>query len=251
MYLSTDHTNIDEITNDPYLLGVIIFYAEQSLVLPELVCAIIEAESGGDSHACSYEALSTTAMQARRPPKSSIDTESVCQKMRWGLMQIQGAAARRLGYDGWLSELSVPLMNLEWGIRYLSHLTDLFFKRHGYASVIAAYHSGNPRKDGDKYVNQLYVDKVSKLMDKYKSIIAERRDDALAALESQTETVTEEEADKLIQDDKAIAEYMSHTLDELKAMAAERDIEADKNWRKSSYAEALYSADLKTAEPAK
>ena len=48
MYLSTDHTNIDEITNDPYLLGLIIFYAEQSLVLPELVCAIIEAESGGD-----------------------------------------------------------------------------------------------------------------------------------------------------------------------------------------------------------
>ncbi|MCQ4765072.1 hypothetical protein [Cloacibacillus evryensis] len=88
-------------------------------------------------------------------------------------------------------------------------------------------------------------------MGKYKSIIAERRDDALAALESQTETVTEEEADKLIQDDKAIAEYMSHTLDELKAMAAERGIEADKNWRKSSYAEAIYSADLKTAETAK
>ena len=153
MYLSTDHTNIDEITNDPYLLGLIIFYAEQSLVLPELVCAIIEAESGGDSHACSYEALSTTAMQAQRPPKSSIDTESVCQKMRWGLMQIQGAAARRLGYDGWLSERSVPLMNLEWGIRYLAHLTELFFKRHGYAGVIAAYHIGNPRKVGDKYVN--------------------------------------------------------------------------------------------------
>lgn len=249
MYLSTDHKNIDEITNDPYLLGLIIFYSEQALVPPELVCAIVEAESGGDSHTCNYEALSTTAMQAQRPPKSSIDTESVCQKMRWGLMQIQGATARRLGYNGWLSELSVPLLNLEWGIRYLVHLTELFFKRHGYAGIIAAYHSGNPRKICDNYINQVYVDKVLRLMDKYKSIIAERRNDALATLESQT--VTEEEADAIIRDDKALSKYMNYTLEELKLMAAEHGIEAGKNWHKNNYAEALYSADLKSTENAK
>ena len=171
--------------------------------------------------------------------------------MRWGLMQIQGAAARRLGYDGWLPELSVPVMNLEWGLRYISHLTELFFKRHGYAGVIAAYHSGNPRRVGENYVNQVYVDKVMRLMDKYKPIIDERREEALAALESQTTTVTEEEADKLVQEDKAMAEYMSHTLEELKAMAADRCIEAEKNWRKVDYAGALCSADLKSAENAK
>ncbi len=248
MYIPQDHTTIEEVTNDPYMLGLIIFYAEQALVQPELVCGIIEAESGGDSHTCSYEALSPTAMQASRPPKSSIDTESVCQKMRWGLMQIQGATARRLGYDGWLSELSVPLMNLEWGIKYLAHLTELFYKRHGYAGVIAAYHSGNPRKVGNSYVNQVYVDKVTKLMDKYKPIIAAKHDEALSTLENQT--LTADEADAMIRDDRAMAKYMEHTLEELKAMAAERGIEAGKNWRKSNYADALYLADINSAESA-
>ncbi|WP_302795219.1 lytic transglycosylase domain-containing protein [Cloacibacillus evryensis] len=248
MYPSIGHENMDEIINDPYMLGLVIFYAEQSLVPPELVCAIIEAESMGASHACSYESLGSTAMQSPRPARCNIDTESVCQKMRWGLMQLSGATVRRLGYDLWLSELSVPVMNLEWGVKYLVHLTNQFYKRHGYAGVIAAYHSGNPRKVGTQFVNQLYVDKVLKLMARYQPIIAEKREQALAVLE--TQVLTPEEVEAAIRCDKGIGEYLSHTLEELKAMAAERGIEAAKGWKKANYAEALYSLDLDAIENA-
>lgn len=248
MYPSIGHENMDEIINDPYMLGLVIFYAEQSLVPPELVCAIIEAESMGASHACAYESLGSTSMQSPRPAKCSVDTESVCQKIRWGLMQIQGTTARRLGFDLWLPQLSVPLVNLEWGIKYLVHLTNQFYKRHGYAGVIAAYHSGNPRKIGTEYVNQLYVDKVLKLMERYRPIVAEKRDQALEVLE--TQVLTPEEAEAAIRDDKRIGEYLSHSLEELKKMAAERGVEAARGWKKNNYAEALYSLDLDAAENA-
>lgn len=248
MLYVADTTNIEEISNDPYLLGLIIYNAEQSLLPPELVVALIAAESGGDAYACSYESLAQTSMQSAKPRQCRLDTESVCQKMRWGLMQIQGATARRLGFDLWLSQLSVPLVNLEWGIKYLAHLTNQFYKRHGYAGVIAAYHSGNPRKIGTEYVNQLYVDKVLKLMERYRPIVAEKRDQALEVLE--TQVLTPEEAEAAIRDDKRIDEYLSHSLEELKKMAAERGVEAARGWKKNNYAEALYSLDLDAAENA-
>ena len=248
LYATADTANTEEITSDPYLLGLIIYKAEQAVIPPELVVAIIAAESGGVSYRCDYDALAQTAMQTTRPGGCSIDTESVCQKMRWGLMQISGAAARRLGFDLWLPQLSVPLVNLDWGIKYLVHLTNQFYKRHGYAGVVAAYHSGNPRKVGNDFVNQMYVDKVLALMDQYKPIIAQQRDRALEVLE--TQTLTPDEADAAIRDDKALNEYLSHSLEELKAMAAERGIEAAKGWKKTNYAEALYSLDLDAAENA-
>ncbi len=248
LYATADTTNIEEITGDPYLLGLIIYNAEQAVIPPELVVALIAAESGGVSYRCDYDALAQTAMQTAKPAGCSIDTESVCQKMRWGLLQISGATARRLGFDLWLPQLSVPLVNLEWGIKYLVHLTNQFYKRHGYAGVIAAYHSGNPRKVGTQFVNQLYVDKVLKLMARYQPIIAEKRDQALAVLE--TQVLTPEEVEAAIRCDKGIGEYLAHTLEELKAMAAERGIEAAKGWKKANYAEALYSLDLDAIENA-
>lgn len=248
MLYAADTANIEEITGDPYLLGLIIYNAEQAVIPPELVVAIIAAESGGVSYRCDYDALAQTAMQTAKPDGCSIDTESVCQKMRWGLLQISGATARRLGYDLWLPQLSVPLVNLEWGIKYLVHLTNQFYKRHGYAGVLAAYHSGNPRKIGEQFVNQLYVDKVLKLMERYKPIIAEKRDQALEVLE--TQVLTPEEAEAAIRDDKGIDEYLAHTLEELKKMAAERGVEAAKGWKKNNYAETLYSLDLDAAENA-
>ncbi|WP_352401913.1 lytic transglycosylase domain-containing protein [Synergistes jonesii] len=248
LYAMTDTNNIEDITGDPYLLGLIIYHSEQALLPSELVVALIAAESGGDAYACSYEPLAQTAMQSARPGQCSLDTESVCQKMRWGLMRIPGATARRLGFESWLPQLSVPLVNLEWGVKYLVHLTNQFYKRHGYAGVIAAYHSGNPRKAGAQFVNQIYVDKVLKLMERYKPIVAEKREQALEVLE--TQVLTPEEADAAIRCDKGICEYLGYTLQDLKAMAAERGIEAAKGWKKANYAEALYSLDLDAVENA-
>lgn len=238
MLYAAGTANIEEITGDPYLLGLIIYNAEQSCLPPELIVALIAAESGGDAYACAYESLAPTAMQSAKPRQCSLDTESVCQKMRWGLMQIQGAAARRLGFDLWLSQLSVPLVNLKWGVKYLAHLTNQFYKRHGYAGVIAAYHCGIPRKIGTEYVNQRYVDKVLALMERYRPVIAEKRDQALAVLKTQAPTQEEAEAAK------GIGEYLSRPLEELKKMAAERGIEPEKGWKKASYAEALYAQDV-------
>ncbi len=242
LYAMADTNNIEDITGDPYLLGLVIYRSEQALLPPELVVALIAAESGGDAYACSYESLAQTAMQSARPRQCSLDTESVCQKMRWGLMQISGAAARRLGCELWLPQLSVPLVNLEWGVKYLVHLTNQFYKRHGYAGVIAAYHSGSPRRSGGGYVNQLYVDRVLKLVEEYKPIVAEKREQALAVLE--TQLLAPEEAEAAVRADKAIDEYLSRPLEELKKMAAERGIEPEKGWKKARYAEALYALDL-------
>lgn len=242
LYATADTANTEEITGDPYLLGLIIYSAEQSILPPELMVALIAAESGGEAYACAYESLAQTSMQSAKPRQCSLDTESVCQKMRWGLMQIRGSAARRLGFDLWLSQLSVPLVNLKWGIKYLAHLTNQFYKRHGYAGVIAAYHSGNPRKVGAQFVNQLYVDKVLELMERYRPIIAEKRDQALAVLE--TQVLTPEEAEAAVCEDKEIEAYLALPIDELKKLAAERGIEPEKRWKKACYAEALYAQDL-------
>ena len=83
------------------LLGLIVSTARGAQVPPELVLGIIEAESGGDPHATRINATYPyTMMQAKRPAGCSVDMERMCQKTAWGLMQVMGATARELGFDG-------------------------------------------------------------------------------------------------------------------------------------------------------
>jgi hypothetical protein len=132
--------------------------------------------------------------QARFPSDCTLNTEILMQKTSWGLMQIMGATARSVGFDGWLPELTDAKTNVRTGTAYLALMMGRHYKRHGLPGVIAAYNAGSPRTRPDgKFVNQSYVDKVLKAMEKYKPIVEEKGEEALA------------------EHDKAIAEETSGT----------------------------------------
>lgn len=85
-------------------------------------------------------------------------TEQVMQAISWGLMQLMGANARALGYNGFLPELSDPETGLMWGMKFFKGLT----KRYDLLEdQLAAYNHGHVERDSNgRYINQVYVDDV-------------------------------------------------------------------------------------------
>lgn len=87
-------------------------------------------------------------------------TEFVQQKTSWGPMQVMGAVAREMGFNGYFPELCSPL-GLYYACKHLRRLADRFLASHGWDGVAAAYNAGSPRKGADgRWVNQGYVDKL-------------------------------------------------------------------------------------------
>ncbi|MFA6358759.1 MAG: transglycosylase SLT domain-containing protein [Candidatus Omnitrophota bacterium] len=76
----------------------------------------------------------------------------------FGLLQIMGQVARELGYQGAWSGLMEPSTNLEYGCKKLAKC----YKKYApdLDAGIAAYNSGTPRKKGEEFINQIYVDRV-------------------------------------------------------------------------------------------
>ncbi len=183
---------MDWILGNLAILGMIILAARQAQIPPEMVLAIIERESGGNPHAAKISPNYIYTMpQAKRPGMCDINTESYMQKTAWGLMQIMGATARSTGFDGWLPELIDPKINVAVGVAHLSNLMTRHYNKYGVAGVIAAYNGGAPRQRPDgKYLNQWYVDEVSKGMKKYETVIKEKEEEAVA------EVTKTEDADK-------------------------------------------------------
>ncbi len=140
-----------------------------------LVKAICMVESSFNPWAMRYE------LDDPRTPKKENDYrwlygdplkmpfhEYVSQKVGWGMMQIQGAVARELGFTGrFLSELCDPRINIEYGCKHLKG----FYRRYGnWSDAIASYNAGSPRKGQDgKYVNQKYVDSVTTYWEEYQT----------------------------------------------------------------------------------
>ena len=156
------------------LMGLIVSTARGVQAPPELVLGIIEAESGGDPHATRINATYPyTMMQAKRPAGCSVDMERMCQKTAWGLMQVMGATARELGFDGWLSELVDPETNIRLGVKFLGRKMSQYFERDGIEGVVAAYNGGAPRRRPDgKFVNQGYVDKVMEAAKRFEAVVS-------------------------------------------------------------------------------
>lgn len=90
------------------------------------------------------------------------DTEWWGQQASWGPMQVMGAVAREYGYRRPFPALCDPHVGVLWGCMHLKRLWRRFHRRHGVEGVIAAYNAGSPRKSGASWVNQGYVDKVTK-----------------------------------------------------------------------------------------
>ena len=86
-------------------------------------------------------------------------TERTGQMCSWGLMQIMGGVARQYGYAGDFPKLCDPQVNLNYG---MTHLRNFYRKYGNWPDAIASYNAGRPVKQGDTYLNQTYVDNVTK-----------------------------------------------------------------------------------------
>lgn len=124
-----------------------------------LVKAIVHTESSGNPWAYRYEPHYKYLVGSNLRV-----TEQVGQQTSWGLMQVMGAVAREHGFTGWFPELCQPALGLEYGCRHLKRYADQYGHWH---DVIASYNAGSPRKVGEQYVNQSYVDKVLRAWDQY------------------------------------------------------------------------------------
>lgn len=89
-------------------------------------------------------------------------SETISQQISWGLGQVMGGTARFMGFEGPLTSLLDPKINI--------HICCLYFAKNckKYAKLeeqIASYNSGsviyNQKKE---LINQQYVDKVLKAM---------------------------------------------------------------------------------------
>jgi len=122
--------------------------ASKYRVDPNLVKAVIKHESNWDVNASRYEThLNDTS---------------------WGLMQVLLKTAKWILNNDKLTiqDLIKPNVNIEAGTKYLGYLLG---KYPNVNDVMAAYNAGSPRRNKDgSYVNQAYVDRVSKYYAMYK-----------------------------------------------------------------------------------
>lgn len=128
---------------------------------PVLIAAFIAQESGGIPQRSRFE----PAWHFYNAPEKfaaqlgiSAETEKQLQSFSWGLMQIMGAAARDMGYAGFLNQLCDPDIGLSVSCKFLDE------KRKKYPELkdmISSYNMGTPKKTAaGLYVNQAYVDGV-------------------------------------------------------------------------------------------
>ena len=85
-----------------------------------------------------------------------------------GLMQIQEATARGLGFTGRLDRLFDPATNIDLGTRLLRQLWDRFVG--DVPAIVAAYNAGPrvvARRTAAGFPNQRYVDDVLGLAERY------------------------------------------------------------------------------------
>lgn len=88
----------------------------------------------------------------------------------WGLMQLLLATARGVLGNNTLTttQLINPRVNIEAGTKFISQNLNRFGNMR---DAIAAYNAGSPRLNAQgKYVNQDYVDKVTKNYEMYKKL---------------------------------------------------------------------------------
>jgi hypothetical protein len=136
---------------------------------PEIILGIVKQESAFNPWAIRHEPnfrwlLGDDPSEAEFSylfTQGRSDTEKVCQKTSWGLMQIMGSRGREFFLKGYLTYLLDPVINISIGISILSLLAVQY--PGSTDDIISAYNQGSPRKnDNGAYLNQSYVDKVNK-----------------------------------------------------------------------------------------
>ena len=133
-----------------------------------LILAIIEVESGFDSGAIrteknyKYVLVGEKIEELARTNHITVETELQHQKNSYGYMQLMGANFRDLGFKASWNMVFDPIVNIGYGIKFLSRLKKRWPEMSDY---VAAYNAGAPRKNDDgSYINQNYVDDVFSAM---------------------------------------------------------------------------------------
>ena len=142
------------------LKPVIIKYADKYKLPANIIYGICMQESGMNQYAVRYEPnYKYLFMPEKTKPKTcSTDTETILQKISFGLGQIMGAVLRERGYKDWLTKiLNSPDEQIDYMCKHLS----IYYKKYNNINdMISSYNQGSPRKTNSKYNNQYYVDKV-------------------------------------------------------------------------------------------
>lgn len=96
-------------------------YGAKYNIPTELVCAVIEQESGWNPWAIRFE----PAFEERYVrPLGLNPTQTVERSISWGPMQLMGQVARELGFIGNIPELCDPDTGVDWGCKKLRQCLD-------------------------------------------------------------------------------------------------------------------------------
>lgn len=133
---------------------------------PTILRAIIMQESAFNAYAIRYEPawnyLYIDIQDLIKSLRITLATEIQLQKMSWGLGQIMGSVARELGYDGILTKLIEPELNIQFLDKFVQKL-ELHTRTA--EELFSCYNGGlgalSKVKDG-KFPNQAYVDSAMK-----------------------------------------------------------------------------------------
>lgn len=136
---------------------------EEFYKLPKnLLPAIIMKESSWNENVMRFEPHYSYLYDVKgfaRRIGASEDTEKMLQMSSFGLCQIMGAVAREYNFQGWLTDLLKPELNIKYGARHLKAYLAKY--PAGITDAISSYNQGSPQKDQKgKYINQDYVDSV-------------------------------------------------------------------------------------------
>jgi soluble lytic murein transglycosylase-like protein len=128
----------------------------------DLLCAIIERESAGDTYAVRYEGgwrwFLTPALFATKN-NISASTERTLQQCSWGLCQVMGSVARELGFEGPLMKLCEPAVGILYGAKKIRQLLEKY--GHDVELAVSSFNQGAPYKDETgNFQNQSYVSAV-------------------------------------------------------------------------------------------
>lgn len=151
---------------DTSIIQIVNTIASDHALDPSLVLAICEVESSFIAKSARYETkfsyLWKPEQFAINASAAAIETERQLQKFSWGMMQVMGATARWLGYQGFLPDLCDVKTGILYGCKYLHNLGREY---PNMKDQIAAYNRGSVKRleNGD-YTNQIYVNKVLRAM---------------------------------------------------------------------------------------
>lgn len=149
------------------ILSRIEFYCKNLGIDPKVFAAIVEVESSFNPYAVRYEPASPYRLKPDHFAKKNFTTEAtetMLQKCSFGLGQIMLSTARDMGFKDCAPKLFEIDINLFWCTIYYNKVCHRFKLLD---EQISAYNAGSIRltKFGS-FVNQTYVEKVNKVMDR-------------------------------------------------------------------------------------